>query len=115
MSKASKTRLILGSGAGCDFVIADPSISAQHLAITPGSTPSTVRLEDLSSTQGTWVAGKRIQAAEISILEVIQLGRSSMTPVGPSIHHRRGRPGHQQRAGHLCLGAGSERSLHRDG
>lgn len=75
MTEAIKTRLILGSGAGCDFVIADPSISAQHLAITPGSTPSMVQLEDLSSTHGTWVAGKRIQTAEISILEVIQLGQ----------------------------------------
>ena len=73
MPEASTTRLILGSGAGCDFVIVDPSISAQHLAITPGSTTSTVQLEDLGSTHGTWVAGKRIQAAERGIGVVLGL------------------------------------------
>lgn len=68
-------RIILGSGEDCDFTIADPSISQRHVAVTLGRDPLRAHIEDLDSTNGTWVAGKRIQRAEISTLDIIQLGQ----------------------------------------
>ena len=69
------TRIVLGSAPDCDVVLDDPTISAHHLAISTGSRPGLLVLEDLNSTNGTWVAGRRISRQEVSSREPVQLGR----------------------------------------
>jgi ABC-type multidrug transport system ATPase subunit/pSer/pThr/pTyr-binding forkhead associated (FHA) protein len=69
-----KQRTILGSAPDCDVVLNEPTISAHHLAISPGSAPGMLLLEDLGSTNGTYVAGERITKKEVSAREPVQLG-----------------------------------------
>lgn len=52
------TTTLIGRGAGCHIVLNDASVSANHAEIVWDGTDYVVN--DLSSTNGTWVNGKRI-------------------------------------------------------
>lgn len=54
-----KPSTVIGRDPGCDIVIADPNVSKKHAKISVQG-PS-VFLEDLGSTNGTFVNGKRVQ------------------------------------------------------
>src|SRR6476469_10757914 len=49
--------LTVGSGGGCDVLLADPTIWRKHLGIEPG--PDGLVLRDLGSTNGAVVQGSR--------------------------------------------------------
>jgi len=51
---------VVGRGAGCDVVVADPAVSARHAQLDVSGTG--VWLTDLGSTNGTFVAGDRLLA-----------------------------------------------------
>lgn len=56
-------RVIVGRGEGCDVVLEATEISRQHAAIEVG--PGGVTVEDLDSSNGTFVNGERIRKKEV--------------------------------------------------
>jgi ABC-type multidrug transport system ATPase subunit len=56
-NSASRT-VVIGRAAGCDLLVNDPSISTRHCRLT--ATPQGFVLEDLGSTNGTYVNGVRV-------------------------------------------------------
>ena len=68
-----KNEVILGRDAGNDIVINDPEISRRHLRLTLDG--NTYRIEDLGSTNGTFINGQRLAAPFVlRPNEVITLG-----------------------------------------
>jgi DNA-binding NtrC family response regulator len=67
-------RLLVGRAADCDVPIEVPSISRRH-ALIYGTTPPEV--EDLGSSNGTWLGGQRIPSGKrvrLSPLAVVEVG-----------------------------------------
>ena len=56
------TRVVLGRGEDCDIVLDDEKTSRRHAALTP-LPDGTVMVEDLGSTNGTFVDGSSIASA----------------------------------------------------
>jgi DNA-binding NtrC family response regulator len=56
-----RTRVVVGSGAGCDLVLTDPAISRQQFEVAVEERG--VVLRDAGSTNGTWVEGLRVGEA----------------------------------------------------
>ena len=52
--------LVLGRDDDCDVVLDDDKASRRHAILTPGS-DGTIEVEDLGSTNGTYVDGRRVQ------------------------------------------------------
>ena len=65
--------LVVGSAHDCDVRIVDPTVSGRHLQVTDLG-GGKLRIEDLDSSNGTWVAGKRLHEATVSANDVVQLG-----------------------------------------
>ncbi len=55
----------VGRAAGCDFIVPDPAVSKEHARIEIRS--DGVRLQDLGSTNGTWVNGRRLEGAPVAL------------------------------------------------
>ncbi len=66
-----KSRLTLGR-ADCDISLKDPELSRQHALISIHG--MNARLEDLGSTNGTFVDGERIESAELSDRSEFRIG-----------------------------------------
>lgn len=66
-------RLVLGRGQGADVVIAESTMSRRHAAI--GYRDGDFYIEDLGSTNGTYVNGKARRSAELRDGDEIRLGR----------------------------------------
>jgi pSer/pThr/pTyr-binding forkhead associated (FHA) protein len=66
-----KARVTLGR-ADCDIVLADPELSRQHALVAIQGT--SVRLEDLGSTNGTFVDGERIESHELTDRSEFRIG-----------------------------------------
>jgi ABC transport system ATP-binding/permease protein len=77
------TSLLVGSADDCDYVVADPTVSSHHLRVRPAG-EDRVALEDLGSSNGTWLAGARISKVEVGVTDVVQLG---LRPVEVSVLH----------------------------
>jgi hypothetical protein len=70
--------IVIGRSPGADIVIADDFISARHARVTPA--PGGAVLEDLGSTNGTVLDGRRISGmVPISAGSVIELGTVKIT------------------------------------
>ncbi len=74
---------MIGSGEDCDVVVAQPRVSRRHCRLT--ETPEGYRLEDLGSSNGTYVNGTRIaQPTIVSPGDRITLGALEPMPWPPS-------------------------------
>jgi pSer/pThr/pTyr-binding forkhead associated (FHA) protein len=70
---------IIGSGADCDLVVERPTVSGRHCRLT--ETADGYVIEDLGSSNGTYVNGERIAAARrVSLTDAITLGASVPMP-----------------------------------
>jgi len=70
---------IIGSGAQCDIVVNSPGVSGRHCRLT--STPDGYTLEDLGSTNGTYVNGTRITTScPVTRKDTITLGLNAPLP-----------------------------------
>jgi len=75
---------VIGSGSDCDVVVDSPLASARHCQLT--ETPSGFMLDDLGSTNGTFVNGLRINApTRATPGEPITLGRTVPMPWPPEL------------------------------
>src|SRR5262245_49203972 len=77
--------LIVGRDAPSDLRITDATLSREHarFTLTPGNK---ILVEDLGSTNGTWLAGQRIEAAELKLGDEVVLGGvlACLHALGPS-------------------------------
>jgi DNA-binding NtrC family response regulator len=64
----------LGSGAGCDVPLSDPTISRRHLGVEPG--PDGVMLRDLGSTNGSFVQGSRFNELTLGFGTEVTIGKT---------------------------------------
>jgi pSer/pThr/pTyr-binding forkhead associated (FHA) protein len=70
---------IIGSKADCDVVVNSPIASGRHCKLT--QSPEGFFLEDLGSTNGTYVDGNRINApARVTLAQQITLGHTVSMP-----------------------------------
>src|SRR4051794_4882088 len=70
---------IIGSGADCDLVVAQPTVSGRHCRLTRGGEGYV--LEDLGSSNGTYVNGARITSpTRVRAADHITLGLSTPMP-----------------------------------
>lgn len=68
-----RSTLVLGRHPNCDVVLSSPSVSRQHARVLRRA--GTMRVEDLGSTNGTFVNGRRIASpAEIVAGDVVAIG-----------------------------------------
>ena len=67
----SKPKVVIGR-ADCDIVLKDPELSRQHALIAVNGTNA--RLEDLGSTNGTFVDDERVQTAELTDRSEFRIG-----------------------------------------
>jgi hypothetical protein len=66
-------RTIVGTAPDCDVVMREQSISGRHAEFT--STAGGFRVNDLGSTNGTYVNDKRVTASELIDNDSVRLGR----------------------------------------
>ncbi|HTB57153.1 MAG TPA: sigma 54-interacting transcriptional regulator, partial [Polyangia bacterium] len=64
----------LGSGAGCDVPLSDPTISRRHLGVEPA--PEGVLARDLGSTNGSFVQGARFNELTLGFGTEITIGKT---------------------------------------
>jgi hypothetical protein len=68
-----KGRAVVGTAGDCDAVMKDPSISGRHAEFM--STSQGFRVNDLGSTNGTYVNDKRVTNSDLIDNDTIRLGR----------------------------------------
>ncbi len=80
-----RTRVwIVGADRDCDVVVPDPPVSARHLRLF--QTDDGIYIEDLASTNGTYVDGKRIEGrTRVSVSSRVTLGRRVPLPWPPEL------------------------------
>ena len=67
----------VGRGAGCTVVVADTFASQVHARLTGDGTG--LRVEDLGSTNGTFVNERRIDSAvDLRVGDVVRIGQSTL-------------------------------------
>ena len=71
--------LLIGRGAGCDYVIADERVSSRHAGLSRQD--GFLLLEDLDSVNGTFVDDRRIKRMRISWRQEFQIGGKTLTPI----------------------------------
>ena len=68
-----RDRLVIGRGRGADVVLAEPTISRVHAAI--GFEEGRFFVQDLGSTNGTFVNGRREVRADLGDGDELQMGK----------------------------------------
>jgi len=66
-----------GRSSRSDFVIDAPLVSRLHCQFTV-SADGVVELQDLDSTNGTWVNGERVQQVTLAEGAVLKIGRAEL-------------------------------------
>ena len=75
--RAVEGRLTIGRGRAADLVLADDSVSRSHAAVWPEG--STVVVEDLDSSNGTWVNGERMDGRQrLHDGDVVRIGQTEL-------------------------------------
>jgi pSer/pThr/pTyr-binding forkhead associated (FHA) protein len=67
---------VLGRSRQADFVVGDDTASRRHAQIV--RTPDGFVLTDLGSTNGTWLAGRRVGQVEVAAGDVVRLGEQPL-------------------------------------
>jgi hypothetical protein len=70
--QVEKERFVIGRGPLCDLVIDSPRVSREHVRLTRRGV--TFLLEDLGSSNGTWLGEDRITLRELESGDLIVLG-----------------------------------------
>ena len=73
----ARTSLTIGRAEPADILLADPSLSRVHACFRRED--RAVRVVDLGSRNGTWVAGERIDEALLSVGSSAVLGQSRIS------------------------------------
>lgn len=63
----------IGRSQGAEFIVEAPLVSRLHCQLT--ATADALQVKDLSSTNGTFVNGKRVKAAELREGDRLSVGR----------------------------------------
>jgi hypothetical protein len=69
--------IMIGRGADCQLILDDDYVSTRHARVV--STPSGIYVEDLGSTNGTYVNGQRITApTTITLADTVRIGKTML-------------------------------------
>ena len=68
----------LGRATRADFVLDAALVSRFHCRLSVTAT-DTLEVEDLQSTNGTWVNGRRVQRLQLAAGDQLRIGRVEMT------------------------------------
>jgi len=69
--------VLIGRGADCQLILDDDYVSTRHARIVAGD--SGIYVEDLGSTNGTYVNGQRITApTSVSLVDSVRIGKTVM-------------------------------------
>lgn len=79
-SHAFGSVLMVGRDAECEIVVHDPRVSRRHARLVPGE--GAIALEDLGSTNGTWVNGARLDRANLVAGDRLTVGDTTMLVEG---------------------------------
>jgi pSer/pThr/pTyr-binding forkhead associated (FHA) protein len=67
--------IMIGRGADCELILEDDYVSTRHARVV--STPNGIYIEDLGSTNGTYVNGQRITApTTITLADTVRIGKT---------------------------------------
>ena len=75
-----KGEATVGRAAGCEITLDDTFISQMHARLSLGE--SGVVLEDLGSTNGTWVNNQRVTEAELQPGDLVRVGFTELEFLG---------------------------------
>lgn len=80
--------LVIGRGSEADLRVNDPGVSRRHALVTVSGSPDDphVTIEDLGSTNGVVVNGRRVQETQLRDGSRIELGNTRMLVHSPSEH-----------------------------
>ena len=74
--------MVIGRSAGCDLVLNDESCSRMHVRLRPEG--DACRIEDLGSTNGTYVNGERLSTGHLKDGDLFTVGGTSIRLRWPS-------------------------------
>ena len=80
----TKPRTVLGRGAGTDLQLQDSEVSRRHAMLEIRGDEASI--SDLSSTNGTFVDGVRVQKATISSNQEFSLGTTTLMFIVTDVH-----------------------------
>jgi pSer/pThr/pTyr-binding forkhead associated (FHA) protein len=89
----SADEIVIGRNPDTDITLLDDGLSREHAVLLRNSATGLYSIEDLQSSNGTKVNGKRVRAAELCHGDEIQLGRTVFRffepglPVPPQADH----------------------------
>jgi pSer/pThr/pTyr-binding forkhead associated (FHA) protein len=67
--------IMIGRGADCQLILEDDYVSTRHARVV--STPDGIYIEDLGSTNGSYVNGQRITApTSITMADTVRIGKT---------------------------------------
>ncbi|HZL75604.1 MAG TPA: FHA domain-containing protein [Propionibacteriaceae bacterium] len=69
--------IMIGRGADCQLILDDDYVSTRHARVV--ATPNGIYVEDLGSTNGTYVNGQRITApTTITLADSVRIGKTML-------------------------------------
>jgi hypothetical protein len=76
LSAVGERPFVVGRSRQADFVVGEETVSRLHAQIS--RTSDGFVLTDLGSTNGTWIAGRRVGQVEVVAGDVVQLGELAL-------------------------------------
>ncbi len=72
----SAASLLVGTDPACDLVLTDPTVSRRHAALT--LTADGIQVEDLGSTNGTWLGSARLKSIVVGDGARLRIGSTQL-------------------------------------